>query len=684
MRGRSGGDHAAITAPETAAIGGFRTQTGFLTMSDGVRLAVTYFFPAPQAVDERLPVVLSMTPYRKDDDGFIYSYAVYPYLARRGIAVAHVDVRGTGASDGPTPDREYSDAELGDLEQVVAQLAAEPWCNGNVGMIGISWSGFNSIMTAMRRPPALKAILVAHASEDLYGNDVHYIDGCLHVDVYSLEVEVENAVPRPPEYALDEAHFRDRFDREPWALAYLRHQRDGDWWQKGRSLRSDWSALDVPVYAIGALLDGYRDFVPAILDNVAAPVWAEIGPWNHAWPQDGEPLPDYEWRRAAVRWFKRWLTDDRAVDFEGKRLTVFQRDAIPPDLSLKAAPGAFSLYDWPIEGTKTLRLVPQADHSLGGAAGEAAGMTGEPPGEPAAHRLPYVAGSGVAVGNWWGEPTGDMRPADQHALVYDSATLDDRLLVLGGPEVQLTASADAPAAHWFARLEDVWPDGRVSLVTGGGINGAQRSSRSDPGPLPAGKPVTLRFPLRFTTYTFAPGHRIRLVVTNAQFPMVWPSAQAMTTTLRVGDGSSFLDLPTVPPAAAVAMPAPVLPDPPAPDAEYLDYQPLTPFHMLRDDPLGITEVEEREGSSLRIGSTEIEYLNVVRRWVDNGDPARAGLVGRGREVIRLPGRTLTVRAVLRIRSDATHFHVTVRRTILEDGAVVRTRTWNEDIARDFQ
>jgi len=51
---------------------------------------------------------------------------VYPYLARRGIAVAHVDVRGTGASEGLTPDREYSDAELGDLEQIVAQLAAEP------------------------------------------------------------------------------------------------------------------------------------------------------------------------------------------------------------------------------------------------------------------------------------------------------------------------------------------------------------------------------------------------------------------------------------------------------------------------------------------------------------------------------------------------------------------------------
>jgi len=128
----------------------------------------------------------------------------------------------------------------------------------------------------------------------------------------------------------------------------------------------------------------------------------------------------------------------------------------------------------------------------------------------------------------------------------------------------------------------------------------------------------------------------------------------------------------------------VLPDPEAPDAEYLDYEPLTPFRVLRDDPHGITEVEEREGSDLRVGAHGFAYLNVVRRWVDNRDPARAGLVGRGREIIALPGRTLTVRAVLRIRSDATHFHVTVRRTILEGGALVRTRTWSEDIPRDFQ
>jgi len=133
----------------------------------GARLAVTYFFPAPRTPGERLPVVLAMTPHCRDDDSYPYSFAVYPYFAKRGIAIAHVDVLGTGASGGLTPDREHSEAELDDLVQVVEQLAAKPCSNGKVGMMGMSWSGFNSLMIAMRPPPALKAVLTAHASSDL-------------------------------------------------------------------------------------------------------------------------------------------------------------------------------------------------------------------------------------------------------------------------------------------------------------------------------------------------------------------------------------------------------------------------------------------------------------------------------------------------------------------------------------
>lgn len=663
---------------------GFRVRRGFLTMRDGVRLGVSYYSPSPRSPCERYPVVLAATPYRKDDDMLTTYYSLYSYFARRGIVVAQVDIRGSGASEGAVTDREYSDAELDDLEEAVAQLAAKPWSNGSVGMMGKSWAGFNAIMTAMRRPPALKAILVAHASEDLYRNDIHYIDGCLHYDLWALEMEAENLVPRFPRYELDAAYFRDRFDREPWTLAYMRHQRDGAWWQDGRSLKSDWNALDVPVYCIGALLDGYRDYVFGILDNARTTVWAEVGPWDHSWPHDGWPKPQYEWRRTAVRWWKRWLTGDGSWPFEGKTLTVFQRGASLPGANGWRTRGRFVAYDWPLEDTCSVELAPQADHSL--AVVPTAGVAGSPP-APADHVLRCMPGGGVVVGSWWGDISGDMRSADSDSLVYDSAPVERPLPVLGSADVRLTASASVPVADWFVRLEDVWPDGRVSLVTGGGINGAQLLSTFAPAPLTPGESVDLRFPLHFTTYTFNPGHRIRVAVSNSLFPMIWPSAAAMTTTLSVGDPGTSIRLPVAPPAATVRMPKPVEPDPQAPGASWprwvAAYWPEQ-RKVLRRGPGGMTAVSEREGGIQRIRAVRYGYWAKDVRWVDGHDPARAGFRGSAMQSVSADGRTVVVRATVRIVSDATHFRVTIRREVREDNVTVRARTWYDVIPRDFQ
>jgi hypothetical protein len=293
----------------------------------------------------------------------------------------------------------------------------------------------------------------------------------------------------------------------------------------------------------------------------------------------------------------------------------------------------------------------------------------------------------VAAGNWWGDVTGDMRSADRHSLVYDSAPLTGSLPVLGQARVRLAVAASTPTADWFVRLEDVWPDGRVSLVTGGGINGAQRDSTSAPEALAPGEPVELRFPLRFTTYTFEPGHRIRVAVSNALFPMIWPSAAAMTTTLTVGGEGTAVEIPVAPPAAVATMPRPVSADPQAPGAAWPTwvsaYWPSA-RRLVRDDPDGTTVVSEREGGTQRIGAVRYGYWARDARWVDNRDPARAGFRGSAMQSVSLGGRRVTVRASVRIASDATHLHVTIRRVVLQNGSVVRTRTWSESIPRDFQ
>ncbi|MDQ3825163.1 MAG: CocE/NonD family hydrolase [Actinomycetota bacterium] len=671
----------------------FALERGWLPMPDGVRLSVEYYRPVAKAAGEAFPIVLEALPYRKDDSFATRDYPIYSYLARRGIAAARVDVRGTGASEGRAPEREYSDAELDDLVEVVAQLARLPWSNGNIGMQGKSWSAFNGIMTAMRRPPQLKALLLLHGSQDIYANDLHYIDGPLHIDIFEVEMMTENGLPAPPDYRLDEAYFRDRFDVAPWTFLVMRHQRDGDFWRPGRSLFTDYGAIDVPVYAIGSLLDGYHDFVVHMLANVKTPMKGEMGPWNHAWPHTGAPGPDYEWRQTAVRWWQQWLNGVETGVMAEPRFAVFVRGAVPPDIDLEETPGTFWAEDWPVERAVPTRFLPQRDGTLTTSAGTAG-----------THTLAYKADAGRGLLNWWGETTGDTRPVDEDGLVYDSPPLQETMYVLGVPRVRLTVSADAPLAHWVARLEDVQPDGSVSLVTGGAINGAQRESRTDPQPIERGVPFTLEFPMRFTTWTFEPGHRIRLLVSNGQFGMSWPTPYPMTTTLAVGDGASELVLPVVTPTDQP--PPPLLP--PEPEEERPETRALgpntgdgpdegrpgptagvegvslTPYRFDHDPTTGVSTASAEEAAAWAVGDREYRTWKRVAHRVHPDDPAHAGFLGEGLYEVRIGERTVMTQATLRIDSDVQHFHVWCRREISENGEVVREREWHETIPRDFQ
>jgi putative CocE/NonD family hydrolase len=512
----------------------FEIVRDWLVMSDGVRLSVTYFRPAPQKPGERFPVLLELLPYRKDDRFYVRDYPLYSYFARRGYVMAKVDVRGTGSSEGKVPPREYSEIELSDALKIIKEFSRARWSNGKVGMWGISWSGFNALQVAMRRPPALKAILAIHASDDLYHDDVHYIDGVFHVDEYEVSIDQTLAVPQWPDYPLDDAYFENRFNAYPWLLTYLKQQQDGPFW-RSHSLRWDYDSIQVPVYLIGGLLDGYRDTVPRLLEHLKVPTKAEIGPWPHAWPDNGEPGPNYEWRHELVRWWDHWLKGRDTGIMDEPRFAVFVRDSHPPDAALKMTPGHWRYEDWPIERTDWRTFYP----------GEGRRLLREK-GEASVDRLKYGPGYGFAAGYWWGDPTGDMRSVDEGSLVYDSKPLGEAVEIVGFPRVRLKVSADAKLAHWIVRLEDVHPDGRVSLVTGAALNGAQRHSPLDPQPLEPGKAEVIEFPLHFTTWTFRPGHRIRLAVSNALFPMLWPTPFPMTTQLFLGETETHVELPVIP------------------------------------------------------------------------------------------------------------------------------------------
>ncbi len=219
------------TEPPSPPAYGVRMEQAWIPMTDGVRLAATLYMPDGAKPDEKFPALLEYLPYRKDDGTAAGDYPKHAYFARRGYVGVRVDIRGFGASEGVPPEREYSEQEQVDGEQVIAWLARQPWCNGNVGMFGISWGGFTAMQMAMRHPPALKAIVAAHATAELFHDDVHYIDGMAHVDEFELNMDMAEGWVGAPDYSLDEKVLGPRFDSPPWSLLYLKHQHDGPFWR---------------------------------------------------------------------------------------------------------------------------------------------------------------------------------------------------------------------------------------------------------------------------------------------------------------------------------------------------------------------------------------------------------------------------------------------------------------------
>jgi predicted acyl esterase len=654
---------------------GFTMERARIPMPDGVALAVTLYMPQGAPRGARFPVILNYLPYRKDDDEAQEQYGLFSYFARRGFVGAAVDIRGFGNSGGAQPRREYSAQEQADGEQVIAWLAGQPWSNGKVGMFGISWGGFNSMQLAMRNPPALKAIIAVDATERLFNEDVHYFDGIFHVDEFELTMDLDQGRSGAPGYTLAESVIAPRMNSKPWSLTYLEHQRDDAFWH---SPERPLSSIHVPCFLIGGLHDGYRDSIPRMLQQVSAPVKAWIGPWNHAWPDDSDYGPLYEWRDQAVRWFDYWLKGRNTGVLADPKVMIYLEHGHPPGPQDQTVPGTWRISKgWPTDGTRRERLYLQPDHALRDAA-KASGRD----------QLRYVPSAG-AEGDifWWGELQPDQRLADAYSLVYDTEPLSQDTAIIGLPHVLLYATASAPLANWFARLEDVAPDGRVTLVTGAALNGAQRDSMADPKSLAPGRIYPLSFDLHLASYVFPKGHRIRLAVSNALWPVAWPTPYAMDTTVQLGgDQASWIDLPHVP--LEGPGPLPSLLSPPTQVETRRDIvagNSAWPgsYTVLRNEN-GHTQVVWQGTTDTHYPWGHFHHTEKLTYDIDDAHPADAVDIGDSVYVQAVGAHTLTWHGRLSIRSDMDHFYYEYMRTLRRDGRVVISRTWKETIPRDHQ
>ena len=652
-----------------------------IKMSDGIKLAADIYWPAGADKKNRFPVLLEYTPYRKDESR-ARNYSLYSYFLEQDYLVVRVDMRGTGNSEGVTIPYEYSDIELDDGEEIIDWLSKQEWSTGSIGMFGISWGGFNSIQMAMRNPPALKAFVALMATEYLYQEDVHYMDGIMHTDSWMMSNDLYNTLPGAPDFKMDEEWVKNRFNVKPSVYTYMRQQRDGAFWDRA-SAKDQYEKIRIPGYHIGGWYDAYRNSLPRMLENVQAPVKAMIGPWDHYFPHNAWPEPQIEWREEAVRWFDQWLKGIDTGILNEPDFAVYVRNYHPPDPSLDRVDGFWRWEDdWPINRIENQIWYAHGDHSLS-----------NDPAESDMHSMVYKPSMGVEGGGptmWWGSVLPDQQPMDEFSLVYDSGILDAPHEILGRPIARIHVSADAPRANWVVRVSDVAPDGQVTQVAGAGFNGTHRNSAREPSDIIPGEEFDLSIELHFTSWVFPKGHKIRVSISNAQWPMFWPTPFNMESMLKIGgETGARINLPIVPsekkykPSFKRPSPSPTLSD-----YKVLDSGNITGYaaiNTIKHDP----DTGEAYGVATNTGATQYpwgieRFEEEIEHRTSDDNPANTSVIGRYKITEELEDRTLDFEQNVEFKSDKENFYLTFHRWVSINGELYKEKVWQEVIPRDFQ
>jgi putative CocE/NonD family hydrolase len=517
----------------------------FIDMSDGTRLAATIWLPE-DADETPVAAILELIPYRRRDGTVFRDMKMHPYIAGHGFACCRVDIRGSGDSEGILSD-EYTVQEQQDAMEIIAWLAAQPWCTGSVGMTGISWGGFNALQVAARQPPALKAIIALCCSDDRYADDVHYFGGNLLTEdgMWSSFILGLGALPPDPQIVGERWRdmWRQRLEATTcWSDTWMRHQRRDAYWRQG-SVCEDFLQIKIPFYAISGWDDTYFNAVPRLMEGLTGPRKGLIGPWTHAYPFLGEPGPAIHYLHEAIRWWRHWLDCADTGIMDEPAYTVLIKDPHRPALFYADHPGRWiQEAAWPSPNVSDKLLFLNAGTLDESAATQSGTMV---------LCSPVTAGRDCGrYGGYGGtvpDMAGDQRREDGLGLRFDSAPLSEDLDLLGAPVVSLALRADTPQATIVARLCEVWPDGMSTLVTWGALNLSHRMGHAEPEALVPGAPVTARLSLNHCGRRIGRGNRLRLVLSNQHWPVLWP-APAMPT-FELDAGTCRLILPVRAPQA---------------------------------------------------------------------------------------------------------------------------------------
>jgi uncharacterized protein len=640
----------------------------FLTMDDGVRIALTLHFP--DDVPAPWPVVFEARPYRKDDVSD--ATAIYHRLAREGgLAVCRADVRGTGSSEG-IAESEYTQRELDDWLQVIAWLAEQEWSNGNVGMFGTSYSGFNSLQVAALRPPALKAIIPIYATDRRYTDDVHFGGGvrrCLDFLDYPLMMVAMNALPpAPPVFG---EGWRDEWLRrldatEPWELGWLEHQDEDAFWRHGSVWFDGYETIEAATLVIAGHADGYRNMAFRALERLQAPSALLFGPWSHMSARSSLPGPRIDHVPEMIRWWRRWLADeDNGVDRE-PAVRIFVRRPTAPVPAFDSFEG-----DWWSEPVWPPERLREERRSLG----DAAAVHGT--------QLQVRGDVGVAGSIWcaadlpFGTPW-DQRADEAHSLVFDWPVAEEPLEIMGHPRVELRVTSSDPVAFVSAKLCAVAPDGASELITRGILNLTHRDSHEEPTALTPDAPVEATIELDATAYILEPGYRLRLDLAGSDFASSWPPPSAARLSFDVTACALVLPVPQGPPVA----------DPPvfAPGDDSA-HRPDRVLWEVRDEVVsGERRVVIDHGGVRGQATTGASILDSYAGEVGvrSTDPGNAWATGGVSFEVTWPEVTVLTRSRGTLRTDPDTWRLELEVKVYENGELVHEDQWERTLPRHLQ
>ena len=480
-------------------------ETVWIPMSDGTNLAARLWLPA-SARTSPLPCILEYIPYRRRDGTRMRDESMHPHFAAAGHASIRVDIRGYGDSEGVAED-EYSHQEIQDGHDVVQWIAAQDWCDGNVGMFGKSWGAYNAFQVAATRPPALKAIAPVMGTDDRWREDIHFYGGCLANDNFwwGSIMQLYNAMPPDPEIVGADRWidmWRERMTGAKfWPAMWLEHQTHYEMWRRG-SICENYAEVEVPVYFFGGWIDLFRDTPFRIAEHLKGPVKILMGPWAHLYPHEGVPGPKADFVGEVIRFWDHWLKGKDTGLMDEPPLRFFLQDSVAPSgTHLHRAGRWVEEPSWPSPNVSAQTLWLN-DQTLDDTAQAGTAMSicspqtfGAAAGDMCSFAIP-------------GDMAADCRIDAGGALQFKGAPLIEPLDLLGQPSIDLTVSADKPQGFVAALLVDEAPDGAQTLIARGFCNLNHRESDTQPTPITPGEDMTVTVPMYGTGYRVPMGHRV--------------------------------------------------------------------------------------------------------------------------------------------------------------------------------